>query len=359
MLTWFAARQCWKKKINGKVFYFKGTYEQALRAYHLHLEATDDSDIGRIPLGPKIEPRKVDDYETLKAEFLNFMESRVDAGERSENTLSSIVGHLNYFSRWFGNKRIHAIDDDCMEQFYQHLAKEPFGSTRKNNIQRGVLQFCRWVQKRKRNLKYSAPVLDAYGTYQRVIKSDNHYVVKPKDFEKLNQLDAQTKAKFLLGINCAFTSKDLADLKWSYIDFENGRLKYRRVKTKKRLGPLINYKLFPCTIEALAALPKNNELVFVSRNGLPLVHNIRRKSPTDSWVQAWRRLRKAKKVPNIQFKMLRKSGATIIEKKFPGAVLAYLADKPSGITAHYVIRDGEINPEFDKALMYLAKELGL
>ena len=66
-----------------------------------------------------------------------------------------------------------------------------------------------------------------------------------------------------LGLNCGFGCTDCAELKWSNLDFVNGRVKLARNKT----GVLRDLPLWPETIAGLKKIPKKGKLVFYTSRG--------------------------------------------------------------------------------------------
>ncbi len=71
-------------------------------------------------------------------------------------------------------------------------------------------------------------------------------------------------------MNCGFGCTDCAELFWKHLDLDKGRANFPRGKT----GIERNLPLWSETVEALAALPRENERVFNTRRGNAWVRTI-------------------------------------------------------------------------------------
>ena len=78
------------------------------------------------------------------------------------------------------------------------------------------------------------------------------------------------QAMIWLGMNCGFGCTDCAELKWSNLDFVNGRVKLARNKT----GVLRDLPLWPETIEAVKKMPRKGKLVFYTSRGNAFVRTV-------------------------------------------------------------------------------------
>jgi integrase len=142
-----------------------------------------------------------------------------------------------------------------------------------------------------------------------------------------------------------------------------GRLVYKRVKTRGRKHtPTINYKLWPETIVALReGRSSDPELWFLTEAGLPLKESKIVGTKESKWsalTRQWQRWQESGDVPNKPPKGLRKTSATLIESKFPGWEETFLGHAPTTIAGrHYVVKDGQPNPDFDRALDWLREQL--
>jgi integrase len=91
--------------------------------------------------------------------------------------------------------------------------------------------------------------------------------------ELLQNAGVQMNAMIWLGLNCGFGCTDCAELKWKNVDLDQGRVTYPRGKT----GIGRNLPLWPETVQALLAVPRQGELVFYTRSGNPWVRTMSNK----------------------------------------------------------------------------------
>jgi integrase len=169
-----------------------------------------------------------------------------------------------------------------------------------------------------------------------------------------------------LALNCGFTPADIAVLRKSEVNLAEGRIIYSRTKTMRaRNAPVVNYKLWKITVDALRAVESQSEdLWFTTQKGGPLKISKVVEGRHIEWslvAHRWTVWQKSKKVPNKPFKMFRKTGATTIgDSKHRPWVELYLADVPTSIAGrHYDIKSGKVIPELDKAIVYLGQQMGL
>ena len=98
---------------------------------------------------------------------------------------------------------------------------------------------------------------------------------KPIDIDKdeltalLAKADDFDTALILTGLNCCFNPIDLARLKWDMIDMKNGVLRFDRHKSEHLAGSAVVRVavLWKRTMNALEKIRKDNELVFITREG--------------------------------------------------------------------------------------------
>ena len=103
---------------------------------------------------------------------------------------------------------------------------------------------------------------------------DSKIIHKEKFIFSLEQIskllsiaDVKMKAMIWLGLNCGFGCTDCTELKWSDIDFANGRVKLARKKT----GIMRDLVLWPETVTSLEKIPRKGQLVFYTSRGNPYI----------------------------------------------------------------------------------------
>jgi hypothetical protein len=171
----------------------------------------------------------------------------------------------------------------------------------------------------------------------------------------------------LLAMNCAMNQVDISELKHTMVDWQEGRIKRKRVKTKKvKNVPEVDYLLWPEAFELLKQFRSGHpELVLTTETGGKLVDRMykegEKKTGKKDMVQlAWKRwwMGTPKKPcpvtgPRIRFKELRAFGATAIEShelygRYKGHYLGHaprtVADK------HYAKPSREL---FDRIITWL------
>jgi hypothetical protein len=175
----------------------------------------------------------------------------------------------------------------------------------------------------------------------------------------------------LLALNCAMNQVDISELKHTMVDWQEGRIKRKRVKTQKaRNVPEVDYLLWPETFELLKQFRSHHpELVLTTETGGKLVDRMykegKKKTGKKDMVQlAWKRWWKGTpKRPcpvsesRIRFKELRAFGSTLIEShelygRYKGHYLGHaprtVADK------HYAKPSREL---FDKITTWLHDQI--
>ena len=188
------------------------------------------------------------------------------------------------------------------------------------------------------------------------------------DYRRLyDAANDRTKLFLLLMANCGMTQKDISDLKQSEVDWRRGRIIRKRSKTSKHEDvPTVNYKLW---LESLVLLKQfrssDPERVLVNKTGQPLVRDFLKNSSTrsepylvrvNSISYAYERLRGSlKPAPMTPMKFIRKTGATLISRKFPWLHKLYLGHSARSLDEkHYV---AEEDTRLDEALAVFRKEL--
>ncbi len=167
----------------------------------------------------------------------------------------------------------------------------------------------------------------------------------------LKGLNQRFRAWALLGLNCGMTNADIADLRPSMIS--GGYLTRKRVKTMAAKNvPIVNYKLWPETIAALAT-PDSENYWYLSRKGTQLKSG-RIEGTTgklkDLIYLAWSRAG-----IQIPLKAFRSISATLLEADTdynrPSYIDHFLGQSPKGLAAkHYAAPSQEL---FDQMVDYI------
>ena len=323
----------------------------------------------RLRVSSRPTRRKLTDYVTL---FLESKLAQVKGSVRKPKTYGDLVNRFKAFKQFVGTSTLDALDENLVRRYYNHLISlEGVSGVRKKNLFNAFRMLTRWLysegylEKMPRNL-------NAQWEFVEHLKDGHRQALANKLYTKeevktiLATLGPRGQACVLLAANCGFTEADIAVLRKSEVDLVEGRLVYSRTKTMRvRNAPVINYKLWNITVEALRAVESQSaDLWFTTRDGRPLKTS---KVVEDRYVewslisQWWARWQKSGKVPRKPFKMFRKTGATTIgDSEYRPWIELYLADVPTSIAGrHYDLKSGKVIPELDKAIVYLGQQLGL
>jgi len=98
--------------------------------------------------------------------------------------------------------------------------------------------------------------------------------IAPEDLKKiLGTDDDRVKLWVLLALNCGMSQADIAELRHDEVDWQEGRIRRKRTKTKDvESVPEVDYRLWPETFRLLQALRSTHpDLVFANRDGKPLI----------------------------------------------------------------------------------------
>jgi len=284
----------WAKKVCGKLHYFgkcaddpKG--EAALAEWN---RTCDDRRNGR-------KPRPKDGELTVKGllnRFLAAKELAADNGEITRRTFHELrYGTVERVRRVFGfTTRVI----DLRPEDFERLRADMKGlalSTQGLEIARARSIF---------NYAYAAGLIDrpmrfgpsfkvpstkALRKSRQAARQNGLKMFEAAEIREMLKHSRPTmRAMILLGINCGFGNNDLATLRWSAVDLDNGWVEHARPKT----GADRRCPLWPETIAALEMVrdhrpdPRSKadaDRVFLTQNGLPFV---RFKEEKGEWADA-------------------------------------------------------------------------
>jgi integrase len=261
----------WCKRIRGKLFYFKGTADEALAEW---LRVKDDLLAGRTP-------RPSGDGFTLRAlcnHFLTSKQTLLDSREITARTFEDYHATCERLGKQFGFTRL--VDDLGPADFDKLRAEiaKVWGPVRLGNE----------IQRTRTVFKYGfdAGLMDKPVRFGPTFKRPSKKVLRIERAKKgarmfeaadirklLDVASVQFKAMILLGINCGFGNSDVGHLPLSAIDSAGGWINFPRPKT----GINRKCKLWQETVAALATAielrPKakdkaNDGLAFITKYGL-------------------------------------------------------------------------------------------
>jgi len=261
----------WSKKINGVVYTFTGSAQEALDEYN---RVRDDLHAGRKPR-PKIDGITV--FE-LCTKFLAAKQQQQQAGEIKFLTFKDYKSTCKRIVGYFGQSRVAV---DLGPEDFEGLRAE-FSKTRKLVALGNQIRNTRAVFK----YGFEARLLSAPVQFGPMFKQPTAKALKRhraqkriegtnKDFtaadirKLLKYAKPQARAMILLGVNCGFGNTDCAKLTLPAVDLEAGWIAFPRSKT----GAIRRCPLWPETVKAVKAAiaerktPRDRahaELVFIT-----------------------------------------------------------------------------------------------
>ena len=352
----------WKKMIAGKLQLFHGrNLAEATKQLVSFLSGVVESDYetdedidlkGAKYVGELIKhPETIEQY---ASKFLRYQLDRLQKDEIAQATFIELKCGMTFLLTHTNPKQpIKHIDWAFVKSYRRVIDDHRVSEIRKRNLSKQFIQFVKWLPTELESYQVPSNIVTLAFKPKRQdpIKADERFIFSVRDFRQaLAAASPKYKAILLLGLNCGFTSDDFTHLRIDHIT--GSRLIHQREKLKRRGGPIINFKLWPETLEALRAIEKSDGTYFVGKT--TRVDAITGEfSKFDTISRRWRQLVKAGKMPNKQLKGLRKTGATIIEPFGRSVVLSYLADMIPGTPKNYVIKAGKQLSELDSATDHL------
>ena len=296
---------------------------------------------------------KLTDFVTL---FLESKLAQVNGQVRKPKTYGDLVDRFKPLKAFVGSSTLDSLNENLLRRYYNHVLSLNLSGYRQKNLFKAFLSLTRWLSsegyldKMPCNLggpwEFVEHLKD--GQRQTPEKLASFLFTKDDVARCLTKLGPTGRACVLLGLNCGFTEADIAVLRKSQVNLTEGRLIYSRTKTVRvKNAPMINYRLWNVTIEALRAVESQSEdLWFLTSEGQPLKTSKIVEGRHVEWsviAKSWQVWRESGKVPDKPFKMLRKTGDTIIgDSRYRAFTELYLADKPTSIAGkHYDIKERE------------------
>lgn len=425
-LTWAKAQRRWKKYYKGKVYYFKhGNGKSDLEGYRAALadwqakkaeldgaaeaiepdlsqfeagkrrvywdnvrvgmqwakafdemRGTDDPDkaasviddlqsmldSGKLPPVPSSAPLADDAENNIEVNAKRFL--ALKKADVSRGRLEVLRASLNHFLDFIGrDQTIQAITSVAVEEFYvgqrSLVDSERISSSTGRDRLAAAKAFVNWLDEHE---KIRAPRnLGRFNIPKTVREVETVPLADLKAM--LASATNVTKLYLLLSLNCGMQQRDIALLKQSQVDWKQGRIIRKRVKTASYKNvPKVNYRLWEETFTLLKEQrAKNSELVLLNEKGGSLLtekdSDDGRYQKNDNIKTAYSRLCRKLNL-RYPFKLLRKTAASELASSAEFARFAqyFLGHAPSNVAdASYVKQSQE---EFDKALRWLGKRFG-
>jgi hypothetical protein len=384
----------WRKKYKGQIFYFRGSYQQALALWTEKRRQLDggnpaelkpclqldkqlrtvgglpsrvvDSLLEILPPTPAKKPApRIKTIGEAMADFLACRESAVMMGTIRASTHSTSEKSITYFRKWAGDSTpLAEINEEMLARFFNHLA----GEIQAERITRGYACNVLGYAKQFIREQWELHRLDL----PRNIKSRSLTI--RNQAKEVPVLSLETIRRFydasrpllrcciLLSLNCGFTEKDISDLHHNEVDLETGRITRKRSKTSDHPNvPMVCWKLWPSTLEALkreAVRSNHPEMVLLSTSGLPLVRGCGLERH-DSIFFSWRRVRITLGLTDSPYKLLRKTSATMLgsHANYGRYAHYFLGHKANNVADAHYVRPSQV--QFDEAVAWLGEQYGI
>ena len=309
---------------------------------------TGESAVWRDRLQVRERERDLSGAETLgdlAKRFLGAKRQQSQAGDVSVSRAVILARHIDAFVEWLGAARAPAaIDGVRMLAYRDYLLSEVAAGTwaRKTASTRldSAKQFVRWLW-----------ISEAIEQLPRVMGTGSQELtvaapadeVQPCGLAEIATLvtkaSQRTRLYILLTLNTGMTQKDIADLQHCEVDFEEGRIRRKRSKTRKQSSvPVVDYKLWPETLALLkaeAAEPGSGLVLRNDRGGLlwtEFFGEDGRVKKNDNIRNAFERVRRKTGIKTT-FKALKKQSASLLRgsKEYHGVLGLFLGHAPSSI----------------------------
>jgi integrase len=285
--------------------------------------------------------------------YLDLQSARAGAAQISVSEADQIRMCLMAFQNWVGSESlIDSVTPDRWESWYLHLLHADISIEYKKKQFRHARNFLMWMAEKG----LLTPPLNLHARRYRFV--GGHKIVETIPVHEvraiLDRANEVLRLHLLLFLNCGMTQVDVSDLHPSEVNWEAGRITRRRSKTeKKRTTPIVSYELWAETWALLKKFGhREGHHVLLTRTCRPWVRDEivnRRRKRTDGIKSLYAHLK-----VRHPLKQFRKTGATVLDRRFPESVELYLGHAPRTITEKsYVPPDRD---RFDEAIRWLGEQ---
>jgi hypothetical protein len=253
---------------------------------------------------------------------------------------------LSLIRRHHGDEGLSTLDADGIERMLAYWSRRPVGEKGKplavttcRNAAIVVRQFLRWLSRSPR-FKWALPGGFSFPRCRMTMLPADHADKIRRKYFKVAELkmlwqyaSPWERALMVLGLNCGFANREIATLQVAEVvkGKKHTFIKRHRGKT----GIYAEWVLWPETVAALAYLeqfrPEGLSFVIADKDGKPLTHRMGSMNKNDTIQRHWKRLLARVEadhpgvVPQLSFKHLRKTGATLIRRLCAEVAPMYLA----------------------------------
>jgi integrase len=348
-LTWFAARNCWKKYFDGKVRYYKGTgeethesYDEALREYlyDKKKQGAMSAPAGVAPCGYS-SPGGLSIAAAI-ARYVREYEADYKANQKSLGRFDKVKQYMGYFTKFVGSEKCCGLSERLLSNYravlLTKLAQQKLGQWTVKYALQEVCSFTKWAWRQRLIADLPRNLLDlSVGIKRKPVAA-----FSKEDVQALwASADEDNQKLYLaLALNTGMTQADIAALKAS--NYAEGFL----FKSREKTGIQGAWKVWNETARLIdqCRSDKNPEdLLFTTRQGQPLLHTTTNKKgkrvKTDSIAQTFARLARKAGVKG-SFARLRKTAACAVESEgYSDCVQLFLAHSRRSVAETYYLTE--------------------
>jgi|SRR5579864_844633 len=297
--------------------------------------------------------------------WLSPKQTRVELDDLCPKGYDNTVDCVNHFRDWIGSEAAATvIDANRWQAYWLYLSGKVKAGVWKRDHARKVFQTARnFVEFLSRRDLIPLPknLHDREFRFGRTTKEVTTMTVEEVPLLVENGT-GQLPLHLLLMANCGMTQKDISDIGQDQVDWDHGRIKRKRSKTKEHVNvPTVDYMLWPLTWELLKAhRATEGERALLTRSGRPWVWSQLvdgELKSADNIASNYTHLQ-LKLNFNKPLKLIRKTSATLLGNSDTYRDLTgyFLGHAPRGMQERHYVATSQAR--FDEAITWLGRQYG-
>ncbi|MEA1951702.1 MAG: hypothetical protein U9N87_09970 [Planctomycetota bacterium] len=300
--------------------------------------------------------------------FLTDKKAAAAAGLITPGRVKKLRIQLTHFQKWLGQETpVAEITSSTLTGYKAEILRQveakSWSRTTAHERMSTAKSFVRWLWQIEA-IAALPRVLGGKSNVLEIGKSRSPIVVfEQEEIQSLlNNASQRTKLYVLLMLNCGMTQKDIADIRFSEVDWKAARITRKRSKTRRHDSvPEVSYLLWPETLKLLRRErnPSEKGRVLLGKSGRPLWHEELveegKYKKSDSISSAFERLRSKLKIKKPLIS-LKKTSASLIRGRQDSSGLEdlFLGHAPQKLSEkHYAKIPQE---RLDETLKWLREE---
>lgn len=357
----------WRKNYKGQRYYFRGSYQDALRLWEAKKVELD---------GPSYPPEDAHlhpdfskwEYELAHrkfttatlggavAEWIAARQVQLTMGQLRPTTVEATALNVGRFAKWAGEGMpLEKITERLLENFFAHLAGEiEAGRLAKKSAQQTMIYTKAFIRRQWELRRIELPRNLTSKTLSITVPAPTVTVMSVEtiaDFYK--KARPFLKTCILLTLNTGMLQVDLADLRQDEVDWEKGTITKKRSKTSNHASaPTVCWKLWDTTLTLLKAHRGDGERVLTGKGGRHLMLTNGKRN--DLIGKLWQYNGGGGK--GKEYKNLRKVSASLLAShpEYGRYAQYFLGHAPSSIADRHYIKPSQ--EQFDKAVEWLGTQ---